>query len=83
MVANLHVPKLFITYEEHINVANKEPVLRAFADFLDIDYPEAWPTDEPQAENAPRYHKLVSDDLHDVIENYNEIAANPVMAQFL
>ena len=83
MVANLHVPKLFITYEEHINVSNKEPVLRAFADFLEIDYPDTWPTDEPQAENAPRYHKLVSDDLHDVIENYNDIATNPVMAQFL
>jgi hypothetical protein len=83
MVEKLDNPKLFITYEEHINVNEKEPVLRAFAEFLDIEYPDIWPTDDQPAEDAPRYHKLVSDDLRDVIENYDDIASNPVLAKFL
>jgi hypothetical protein len=79
----LDVPKLYLTYEDHINVSDKEPLLSAVSEFLEVDPPENWSVDERPAAEAPRYHKLVSDDLRQVIENYDEIAEIPSMAKFL
>ena len=42
-----------------------------------------WEPDARPQRNLPRFHKLVSDDLRDVVENYDEIAANPALAKFL
>jgi hypothetical protein len=53
------------------------------AEFLEIEIPGDWEPEARPQRNVPRYHKLVSDDLRDVIENYDEIASNPVLAKFL
>lgn len=83
MVNAIDVPRLELTYERHINVANKKPLLQKLAEFIDVEIPDAWRTDVPPSKNAPRYHKLVSDDLREVIENYSEIEGNAAMAEFL
>ncbi len=83
MVNELDVPRLFLTYEQHINVEDKEPLRQALADFLEVEPPEVWRKEVRPDTQAPRFHKLVSDDLRKVIENYNEIAGNRAMAKFL
>jgi hypothetical protein len=83
MVDTLEAPRLCLTYEDHINISDKEPLLNAVSEFLELDLPEVWPVDQRPAADAPRYHKLVSDDLARVIENYDEIAENPSIAKFL
>jgi hypothetical protein len=83
MVAGLDVPMLFLTYEQHINVESKEPARQALADFLEVESPDVWTKEVPPDTQAPRFHKLVSDDLREVIENYKEIAGNKAIAKFL
>jgi hypothetical protein len=83
MAGTLDVPKLYLTYEDHINVRDKAPLLKAVSEFLEMDLPEVWHVDQRPAAEAPRYHKLVSDDLRQVIENYDEIAEIPSIAKFL
>lgn len=83
IVKSVNVPKLFLTYEEHINVTDKEPTLALLSEFLGVAIPPAWREDIRPVENAPKYHKLVSDDLRQVIENYDEIAANAAMQKYL
>jgi hypothetical protein len=83
MVDTLEVPSLCLTYEDHINIGDKEPLLKAVSAFLELDLPQVWHVDQRPAADAPRYHKLVSDDLARVIENYDEIAQIPSIAKFL
>jgi hypothetical protein len=83
LVEAVEAPKLFLTYEAHVNVADKEPTLELLARFLDVDIPPGWREEDRPAKGVPRYHKLVSDDLRRVIENYDEIAANAAIAKFL
>jgi hypothetical protein len=83
MVEALDVPRLYLTYEAHINVEDKQPLLELLAEFVDVPLPDDWRVDARPQPDVPRYHKLVSDDLRAVIENYDEIAANAAMAKFL
>jgi hypothetical protein len=83
IVESVDVPKLFLTYEEHIHVADKEPTLALLSEFLGVAIAPAWREDIRPVANAPKYHKLVSDDLRQVIENYDEIAANATMQKYL
>jgi hypothetical protein len=83
IVASVDVPKLFLTYEEHINVTDKEPTLALLSEFLKVPIAPAWREDIRPVANAPKYHKLVSDDLRQVIENFDEIAAHAAMRKYL
>ena len=83
IVESVDVPKLFLTYEEHINVTDKEPTLTLLSEFLELPVAPAWREDIRPVANAPKYHKLVSDDLRQVIENYDEVAAHAAMQQYL
>jgi hypothetical protein len=79
----LDAPVLYLTYEHDINLPDPAPLLRSLASFLELDDPEAWIASVPQHRGAVRYHKLVSDDLRRVIENYDEVSTDPRLARYL
>ena len=56
---------------------------RLLSEFLELPVAPAWREDIRPVANAPKYHKLVSDDLRQVIENYDEVAAHAAMQQYL
>jgi hypothetical protein len=79
----LDAPVLPLTYEADINLTNPEPLLRSLASYLDLGDPEAWMAALPLHSGAARYHKLVNDDLRRVIQNYDEVAADPRLMRYL
>ena len=79
----LDVPRLHLTYERDINTRDPMPLLKRLAEFLDIDPACGWRSKASVEPGATRFHKLVSDDLRRVIENYEAVAADPAMARFL
>ncbi len=83
MAAAFDVPPLRLTYERDINNPEAMPLLQKLAEFLDIDLPDTWRSLASNEPGPTGYHKIVSDDLRRVIENYDEVAADPATARYL
>ncbi len=80
MMDNLESPKLRLTYEEDIN-ADPRQLMEKVADFLELGFSRRW--EEELTTGKSGYHKLVNDDLREVIENYDELTAHEDLKVYL
>lgn len=83
IVQQLDVPVLHLTYDHDVNALDKRPLIEKLAGFIGVDVPEAWRSILDGRPAATPYHKLVGDDLREVIENYEDAARNPVLARYI
>lgn len=83
MVDSLPAKKLFLTYEDHINVTDKSGTFDELLDFLELPASPVWTAENADNIRDQHFHKLVRDDLESVIENYEEVAGIDAMRQYL
>ena len=76
-------PKLYLTYEDDINGSDKMPLINKLADFLQIDGNDGWKPDGLVKHESGLFRKLVSDDLEEVIENFDEVRNCPQLQPYL
>lgn len=83
MVESLPSRKLFLTYEDDINVPDKSATFSKLLDFLELPASPVWTAENADNNRDQHFHKLVRDDLRSVIENYEEVAQIDSMRQYL
>lgn len=83
MIDSLDVPKLFLNYEEHIFVGDKSRLVTQLTQFLDLEESHAWQPETGAKGRTSKYHKIVKDDLREVIQNYDSLPNHPVIGKYL
>lgn len=76
-------PKLVLTYEDDINIPDRNLLTDKLADFLQLDINDGWKWGGAIKHVSGPFRKLVSDDLEAVIENFDEVRTWPQLQPYL
>ncbi|MEM7563728.1 MAG: hypothetical protein AAF353_11860 [Pseudomonadota bacterium] len=80
---NLPCPRLKLDYENHLYPDDKTDLFSAVSDFLDIPESGAWTQYRPGTSCDGIYHKLLSNDLAQLISNFDVIQDEPELKPYL